>query len=287
MSRPVRIVEVGPRDGLQNEKGTLSLELKVQFVDLLSQSGVAEIEVGAFVSPKWVPQMDASDELFRQIKRNPSVTYSALVPNEPGLDRALDVNVEKVAIFTAASESFNKKNINASISDSIERLRPVAERSLAANLPLRGYISTVFYCPYEGKMDPIASVPVVTELKGMGVGEIALSDTIGKAQPDDIRAVLDVVLKICSADQLSLHLHDTYGHAAQNALVAWKEYGIQTFDSAAGGLGGCPYAPGAPGNVSTETLVSSLNAENANLKINLEKISEAARLVRSQVGHET
>lgn len=283
MSRSVRIVEVAPRDGLQNEKGNLPLDLKIQFVNLLSESGVSEIETGSFVSPEWVPQMEASDAVFEQINRHPDVVYSALVPNERGLDRALEVRVEKVSIFTAASESFNQKNINASVAESLERLRPVATRTLKEPLPLRGYISTVFYCPYEGQMNPEACVPIIKALLEMGVGEIALSDTTGKAEPDDIRAVLDTVIPICASDKLAMHLHDTYGHATDNALVAWKEYGIGTFDSAAGGLGGCPFAEGAPGNVSTENLVSAFKNAGSELSINLDKTSEAAELVREKV----
>ena len=283
MSRSVRIVEVGPRDGLQNEKCNLPLDLKIQFVNLLSESGVSEIEAGSFVSPKWVPQMEASDSVFKQIKRHPDIVYSALVPNVRGLDRALEVRVDKVSIFTAASETFNQKNINASISESLKRLRPVATRTLKEPLPLRGYISTVFYCPYEGQMNPDACVPVIRALLEMGVGEIALSDTIGKAEPDDIRAVLDKVVSICASDKLAMHLHDTYGRATENALVAWKEYGIGTFDSAAGGLGGCPFAEGAPGNVSTENMVRAFGKAGAELSIDLDKTSEAAQLVRELV----
>jgi len=280
MSVAPRILEVGPRDGLQNERSILPLDLKVRFVDLLSDSGVHEIEVGAFVSPRWVPQMAGSDELFAQIHRRPGVTYSALVPNEIGLDRALAAQVEKIAVFTAASESFNKRNINASISESIDRFRPVLSRSHEAGLPVRGYISTVFFCPYEGQMAPDAHLPVVRELLDLGTEEICLADTVGEARPDDVRRVLEQVLPECGADRLAMHFHDTYGHATENALVAWREFGIAVFDSAAGGLGGCPYAEGAQGNVSTEALVNAFQAEQADLEVDVARVREAARLIR-------
>jgi len=280
MNRPIRILEVGPRDGLQNEKAVLPIDLRCRFVDLLSESGVSEIEVGAFVSPKWVPQMVGSDELFRCIKRRPGVVYSALVPNEQGLDRALAVNVDKIAVFTAASESFNRRNINASISESIDRFRPVVARAHEAGLTVRGYISTTFFCPYEGQMPAQAALPVVEELLALGLDEICLADTVGEARPDDVRGALEAVLPLCPKERLSMHFHDTYHHAVQNALVAWQEFGIGVFDSSAGGLGGCPYAEGATGNVATEALVEAFNAAGAGLKVDLTKVRAAAILIR-------
>lgn len=273
------ILEVGPRDGLQNERSILPLALKVRFVDLLSESGVQEIEVGAFVSPRWVPQMADSDELFRTIKRSPSVVYSALVPNELGLKRALAVGVDKIAVFTAASETFNRRNINASISESIQRFRPVVVRALQAGLPVRGYISTAFFCPYEGQMKPEAALPVINELLDLGVGEICLADTVGEARPEDVRRGLDLIRPVCPGEKLSMHFHDTYGHAVDNALVAWREYEIGVFDSSAGGLGGCPYAEGATGNVATEKLIEAFTAAGAPLRIDTAKIRAAARMI--------
>jgi len=275
MSASLRILEVGPRDGLQNERVLLPLDLKVQFVDLLSESGVHEIEVGAFVSPKWVPQMADSDELFARITRRPGVVYSALVPNERGLARALAARVDKVAVFTAASETFNRRNINASISESIERFRPVVETAHQGGLPVRGYISTAFFCPYEGQMRPEDSLPVVRRLLDLGTDEICLADTVGEARPEDVRRGLEAVLPICPIDLLSLHFHDTYGHAVQNALVAWKEYGVQVFDASAGGLGGCPYAEGATGNVATEALVEAFRRAGADLAIDTAMVKRA------------
>jgi hydroxymethylglutaryl-CoA lyase len=275
------ILEVGPRDGLQNERSILPLALKVRFVDLLSESGVQEIEVGAFVSPRWVPQMADSDELFRTIKRSPEVVYSALVPNELGLERALAVGVDKIAVFTAASETFNRRNINASISESIQRFRPVVVRAIQAGLPVRGYISTAFFCPYEGQMKPEAALPVIRELLDLGVGEICLADTVGEARPEDVRTGLDLIRPFCPGEKLSMHFHDTYGHAVDNALVAWREYEIGIFDSSAGGLGGCPYAEGATGNVATEKLILAFTAAGAPLRIDTAKIRAAARLILS------
>jgi len=282
MKRPVRILEVGPRDGLQNEKAVLPIELRCRFVDLLSESGVSEVEVGAFVSERWVPQMAGSDELFACIKRRPGVIYSALVPNEQGLDRALAAHVDKIALFTAASESFNRRNINASISESIERFRPVVQRADETGLPMRGYISTVFYCPYEGQMTPDAVLPVLADLMELGIEEICLADTVGEARPDDVRRVLELVLPVCPADRLALHFHDTYRHAVENSLVAWREFGIPVFDSSAGGLGGCPYAEGATGNVATEALVEAFRGAGADLAVDVAKIRAAARLITAE-----
>lgn len=279
MNPAPRLLEVGPRDGLQNERSILPLAVKVQFVNLLSESGLHEIEVGAFVSPKWVPQMADSDELFRSIVRRPGVVYSALVPNEQGLDRALAARVDKVAVFTAASESFNRRNINASISESIDRFRPVLGRCAQAGLPVRGYVSTAFYCPYEGQMRPDASLPVVDELLALGADQICLADTVGEARPIDVRRVLELVLPRYPVDRLAMHFHDTYGHATRNAYVAWSEFGIQVFDSSAGGLGGCPYAEGALGNVATETLIGAFRSHDVDVGVDARKIREAARLI--------
>jgi hydroxymethylglutaryl-CoA lyase len=274
-----RLLEVGPRDGLQNERAVLPLALKIRFVDLLSQSGVHEIEVGAFVSPRWVPQMADSDELFANIVRRPGVTYSALVPNERGFERALAARVDKIAVFTAASETFNRRNINASISESIERFRPVVEGALTHGLPVRGYVSTAFFCPYEGQMKPEEALPVVKELLDLGVGEICLADTVGEARPEDVRRGLEAVLPVCPVERLSLHFHDTYGHAVQNALVAWQEYGVGVFDASAGGLGGCPYAEGATGNVATEALVEAFQHAGARMGVDTGLVRQAARLI--------
>jgi len=237
------------------------------------------MEVGAFVSPKWLPQMADSDDLFRRIDRNPAVTYSALVPNERGLERAVAAGVDKIALFTAASETFNRKNINASISESIDRFLPVVAHARKDGLPLRGYISTVFFCPYEGQMPSDACLPVVRKLTELGVEEICLADTVGHASADDVRRVLDLVVRECPANRLALHFHNTYRRAVANALVGWREYGILEHDAAAGGLGGCPYAEGARGNVATEELVEAFRANGADVPVDIDRVRDAVRLL--------
>ncbi len=271
------ITEVGPRDGLQNEKTQIPTEAKISFINTLSESGVQEIEVTSFVSPKWIPQLADALEVFEQIERRPGVLYSALVPNLQGLERALKARADKISVFTAASETFTKKNINTSIQESIERFRPVAAQAQSEKLPMRGYVSTAFYCPYEGKILPGQVINVIQQLLEIGVAEISLGDTIGKASPRDLRELLDAILPVIPKDRIVLHLHDTYGMAIANALTAWSEYGITRFDSSAGGLGGCPYAPGASGNVATEDLAYALKASGANISINLEKIVRAVK----------
>ncbi|HWP31345.1 MAG TPA: hydroxymethylglutaryl-CoA lyase [Fimbriimonadales bacterium] len=276
MKEKIRIVEVGPRDGLQNEPNIIPTDVKVAFIDALSEAGFEEIEAGAFVSPKWVPQMADSDEVFRRIRRKQGVRYSALVPNEKGLERALEVKVDKIAVFTAASETFNLKNINATIEESLNRLRPVVSNS---PVPVRGYVSTAFVCPYEGKISPSRVIPVVKELLEMGCEEISIGDTIGKATTEDVRTLLEEVSKVCSFEKIALHFHDTYGGAVKNALVG-AEMGVRVFDASAGGIGGCPYAPGAPGNVATEDLVRAFPGRTG---IDLEKLAAASQIVRGYV----
>jgi len=271
-----RLVEVGPRDGLQNEKNPLSVEAKVAFVDALSETGLKEIEAGAFVNPKSVPQMADSEIVFARIKRKPGVIYSALVPNEKGLDLALACKVDKVSVFTAASETFNQKNIKASIAESIERFRPVVLRSRQAKLPVRGYVSTAFWCPFEGQVRPEKVVEVVKMLSGIGVQEFSIGDTIGKASPDEVRKLLFLLCKAVPKDSIFLHFHNTFGRAVANAIVAWKTFGITGYDSSAGGAGGCPYAPGASGNVSTEALVSAFKAAGSDVGVDEAKLKAAA-----------
>ncbi len=275
----IRLVEVGPRDGLQNEKQTIPLDAKVALVDALSKTGVGEIEAGAFVSPKAVPQMADTAEVFARIRREKGVVYSALVPNEKGLEAAQAAKADKIAVFTAASETFNRKNINASIAESIERFRPVVGR-----LPTRAYVSTAFYCPYEGKIEPAVVVDVVKRLLDLhAFADISIGDTIGRAAPRDVRALLDVLLKALPLEKLFLHFHDTYGMAVANALTAWQEYGVTGFDASAGGLGGCPYAPGAGGNVATEDLAFALKASGGDVGLDIEQVKVAARML--PVGH--
>lgn len=280
----LRFVEVAPRDGLQNERSNVPLKTKIRFVDALSKTGVGEIEAGAFVSPRAVPQMADSEAVFAGIRRRAGVVYSGLVPNEMGLDRALSAGVAKVAIFTAASETFNQRNIRTSIAGSFKRLAPVARRSLAAGLPLRGYVSTAFFCPYEGKVDPRRVVPVVERLLALGAREVSIGDTIGRASPSDVRRLLERLLKRVSAGRLFLHFHDTYGMAIANALTAWREFGITGFDASSGGLGGCPYAPGASGNVALEDLAFAFWAEGARTGIDLQAIRAATAVIEPALG---
>jgi hydroxymethylglutaryl-CoA lyase len=282
--RPVRIIEVGPRDGLQNETGVIPTERKIAFINALSRTGVSEIEAGAFVSPKAVPQLADSDEVFRKIERMPGVVYSALVPNERGLERARTVAAQKIAVFTAASETFTQRNIHATMRESIERFTPVVAGAKRDGMAVRGYISTVVFCPYEGRIAPSQVVEMMQRLLDLGVDDIALGDTVGKASPSDIRKLLDTLLPHIARDRVSLHCHDTYGMAIANVLTAWWEYGIEAFDSSAGGLGGCPYAPGASGNVATEDLVFALKASSATVPVDEAKIVAACRQISGSLG---
>jgi hydroxymethylglutaryl-CoA lyase len=281
----IRIVEVGPRDGLQNEQGIVPTETKVAFVDALSQSGVAEIEAGSFVSPRAVPQLADSDEVFRRIKRRPDVVYSALVPNERGLERARAAAVGKIAVFTAASETFARRNINCTVRESIESFKPVVAGAKRDAMIVRGYVSTATHCPFEGPVPPSRVVQVMRQLLDLGVDEISLGDTIGKAAPRDVRRLLDQVGPHIGGVGLSLHFHDTYGMAVANVLTAWMEYGIASFDTSAGGLGGCPYAPGASGNAATEDVVYALKASGALLAVDERSIVTAARRLAAVLDH--
>ena len=273
----IRITEVGPRDGLQNEPAVLSTDAKVAFVNALSQSGVTEIEVGSFVSPRAVPQLADSDEVFQRIARRPGVVYSALVPNERGLARARAASADKIAVFTAASDTFNQRNIHCTVRESIERLKPVVLDAKRDGLPVRGYVSAATHCPFEGAVPPSRVLRVMQDLLDLGVDEISLGDTIGKATPSDLRRLLDDVKTHLAVAPLSLHFHDTYGMAIANVLTAWTEYGIASFDASAGGLGGCPYAPGASGNVATEDVVYALRASGASIAVDERLVIQAAR----------
>jgi hydroxymethylglutaryl-CoA lyase len=279
----IYLTEVGPRDGLQNEKEIIPTSIKVAFVNALSRTGVSEIEVSSFVSSKKIPQLADASDVFRQIERQPGIIYSALVPNQQGFERALEAGVTKIAIFTAASETFNQKNINATIAESIERFQPVLARAKREKLFVRGYISTCFYCPYEGKMTPPSVISVLRPLLELGVDEIVLSDTIGKAVPRDVQALLDLALQHVSLDRLALHFHDTYGTGVANVLAGW-EYGVSRFDASAGGLGGCPYAPGASGNVATEDVVDALQRSGAALSVDLPQVMAASQLILAHLG---
>ncbi|MGC3976222.1 MAG: hydroxymethylglutaryl-CoA lyase [Nitrospira sp.] len=282
---PVRIIEVSPRDGLQHEAIFVPTARKIDLINALSRSGVAEIEAGSFVSPTAIPQLADSDEVFRAIDRLPGVTYSALVPNERGLERARAAAVQKIAVFTAASNSFTRHNIKATIRESLVRFTPVIQGAKRDRMLVRGYISTALWCPYEGRMAPKLTVDVMRRLLDLGVDDISLGDTLGRAAPADIRALLDTVMPHIEPIRLSLHVHDTYGMAVANVLTAWEDYGITAFDCSAGGLGGCPYAPGASGNVATEDVVFALKASGAPVAVDEERITDCARQLGTVIGH--
>jgi hydroxymethylglutaryl-CoA lyase len=254
----VTIVEVAPRDGLQNEHVTLSTADKIEFVNRLSAAGLPVIEVSAFVSPKWVPQMADADEVFAGIARRPGTRYTALVPNLAGLERATQAGVTEIAVFAASTETFSRRNINQSIDDSLASYKQVCERALAGGLRVRGYLSTAFGCPFEGDVAPERVASLAARLLDLGVFEVAISDTIGIAHPGQVPRVLEAVLARLPVNAVALHFHDTRGTALANVLAALP-FGITTFDASAGGLGGCPFAPGAAGNLATEDLVYMLD----------------------------
>ena len=281
----IKIVEVGPRDGLQNETATVPTDAKVAFVNALSETGVAEIEVSAFVSPSRVPQLSDADAVLRNILRHDGVVYSALVPNEKGFERALSAGVDKIAVFTAASETFNRKNINATIDASIRRFLPVMLRAGRLGLRVRGYVSTAFWCAFEGKIAPAAVLQVVQKLFDIGVAEVSISDTIGKATPEEVAGLLDLILPVVPAERVAMHFHDTYGRGGANVLAS-RSFGIRTFDASVGGLGGCPFAPGATGNVATESAVKALEDTGEAVGVDRNKLLHARRLLDSYLKNE-
>jgi len=276
----VTIVEVAPRDGLQNESRLVDTEDKIRLVDLLSDCGYERIEVTSFVSPRWVPQMADAPAVMAGIARRPGTRYAALTPNMRGFEAARAVHVDEVAIFASASESFSEKNINCSIAESIERFRPVAEAARIHRIPLRGYVSCVVECPYEGAIAPAAAARVARLLADLGCYEISLGDTIGRGTPEAVDAMLSAVLDEIVATKLAGHFHDTSGRALENIAVA-LERGLRAFDASAGGLGGCPYAPGAAGNVDTLAVNAFLNARGFSTGLDAEKLARAARFARS------
>jgi len=279
----VEIFEVGPRDGLQNEKRPIATADKIALVNLLSRAGFRRIEVASFVSPRWVPQMADSAEVLAGITRAPGVRYAALAPNLKGYEGALAARADEVAIFGSASEGFSRANINASIAESLDRFRPVAERARADGLPLRGYVSCVTDCPYDGPVAPGAVARVAADLYAMGCYEISLGDTIGQGHPDSIRAMLRAVLNEVPASALAGHYHDTAGRALDN-ITASLDMGVRVFDAAVGGLGGCPYAPGAAGNVATELVVAHVEALGHSTGLDRTILDRAAQLARAMRG---
>jgi len=282
--RRITIVEVGPRDGLQNEQARVSTTDKIAFVNLLSAAHLPVIEVSAFVSPKWVPQMADAAEVFAGITRAPGTRYTALVPNLAGLDRALAAGVTEIAIFASSTETFSRKNINQGIDDSLTLYAPVCARAMAAGLRVRGYLSTAFGCPFEGAVAPRQVADVAGRLADLGVFEVAISDTIGIAQPGQIPAVIEAVLARVPVDRLALHYHDTRGMALANVLASLP-FGIATYDASAGGLGGCPFAPGAAGNLATDDLIYMLDGLGIETGVSLAAVSDASAFIASRIGH--
>jgi hydroxymethylglutaryl-CoA lyase len=265
---------VGPRDGLQNEKQVIPAADKIRFIDLLSDTGLKTIEATSFVSPKWVPQLADAEEVYAGIQRKPGVAYPVLVPNEKGMERALDAGVTEIAVFTAASETFNRKNINASIAESIERFKPVMVLAAKHKVRVRGYISTVIGCPYEGAIRPEAVAKVAKELVGIGCYEISLGDTIGVGTPVKAQAMLGAAAAEVPMPRLAVHFHDTYGQALAN-IHACLEMGVAVVDSSTSGLGGCPYAKGATGNVATEDVLFMLTGMGIETGVDMEKLLAA------------
>ena len=276
----VTIVEMAPRDGLQNEERLIDTNDKIKLVDLLSDCGFERIEVTSFVSPKWVPQLADAAEVMAGIKRKPDVKYAVLTPNMQGFEAALAAGADEVAIFASASESFSMRNINCSITESIERFRPVAEACRNRGIPLRGYVSCVVECPYEGAVPPANAANVVGLLRDLGCYEISLGDTIGQGKPEAVNRMLEAVLGELPAAMLAGHFHDTSGRALDNIAVA-LERGLRVFDAAAGGLGGCPFAPGAKGNVDTVAVHDYLTTHGFETGLDEEKLSNAAAFARS------
>ena len=284
LPRRVAIVEVGPRDGLQNEKTIVATADKIAFVDRLTAAGHSTIEVSAFVSPKWVPQMADAPDVFAGIARKPGVRYTALVPNLAGMARALAAGVSEIAIFAAASETFSQRNINQSIEQSLATYAAVCAQAASAGIKVRGYLSTCFGCPFEGAVAPSQVARVAARLLALGVFEVSISDTIGVAHPGQVPVVLDAVTKELPLAQTALHFHDTRGTALANVL-AGLDYGVSTFDSSAGGLGGCPFAPGAAGNLATEDLLYMLDGLGIDTGVSLPHVVESSRFIEPRLDH--
>jgi len=282
----VHIVEVGPRDGLQNEKTIVPTAIKIELINRLSACGLRTIEATSFVSPKWIPQLADAAEVYAGIEKKPGVAYPALVPNEQGYERARAVSVTEIAVFTAASEAFNRKNINASIDESIERFAPVMQRAKADGLRVRGYVSTVLGCPYQGEVPLADVVHVAHRLHELGCYEISLGDTIGVGTPDKARAMLRAVAAEVPISALAVHFHDTYGQALANILACLEE-GVNVVDSSVSGTGGCPYANGATGNVASEDVAYMLAGMGVATGVDLDALIETGLWLSAQLGHPT
>ncbi|WP_374720276.1 hydroxymethylglutaryl-CoA lyase [Parageobacillus toebii] len=281
--KQVTIKEVGPRDGLQNEKTAISTEDKIAWINQLSKTGLTYIEITSFVHPKWIPQLSDALEVATRIERAPGVTYAALVPNQKGLEKALTAQVDEVAVFMSASETHNRKNINKSIEETFPVLEEVVRAAKQEGKTVRGYVSTVFGCPYEGNVSVEQVIRVSERLFDMGIDELSLGDTIGVATPKQVQELLEIVLKRFPKEKLAMHFHDTRGTALANILIS-LEMGITTFDSSLGGLGGCPYAPGASGNVATDDLVYMLHGMDIATGIDVQRLMEAALFIQEKIG---
>ena len=279
----VKIVEVGPRDGLQNEKKQISAEDKIALIEQLADAGVSYIESGSFVSPKWVPQMATSTDVFNGIARKENITYAALTPNMKGFEAAMAVNASEVAIFGAASEAFSQKNINCSIEESLKRFEPIMQAAKVANIPVRGYVSCVVGCPYDGFIEPEQVAMVAEKLYQMGCYEISLGDTIGVGTPATVTKMIQAVSARVPMAKLAVHFHDTYGQALTNIYTALQA-GVMVVDSAIAGLGGCPYAKGASGNVATEDVLYMLNGLAIETGINFDKLLAAGWFISDKLG---
>jgi hydroxymethylglutaryl-CoA lyase len=286
LPRSIRVVEVGPRDGLQNEKALIPTTHKIQFIQMLAEAGLSVVEATSFVSPRAIPQLSDASEVMKSLARRSSTSYPALVPNLKGMERALAAGVRAIAVFTATSESFTRHNINATIAESIANFRPVVALAQQEKVTVRGYISTVFGCPYEGKVKPRQALNVAQALLEMGIDELSLGDTIGVATPNQVVDVISLLVDegAIPIGQLAVHFHDTRGTALANVLIALQS-GISIIDSSAGGLGGCPYAPGAAGNLATEDLLYMLHGMGINTGVDLDKVIAATSFISPLLGH--
>ena len=279
----VCIVEVGPRDGLQNESSSTSVNFRVDLINRLTACGFKFVEVGSFVSPKWVPQMSNTSEVLRRIERVPETTHVVLVPNLKGMNDALDSRVDEIAIFTAASETFSHKNVNCSIEETFNRFEPITKLAAQNDITVRGYISCVVGCPYEGKISTDKVIPIVERLLQIGCREVSLGDTIGVGTAQQVKQLLVEIGKVCSISQIAVHFHDTYGQALANILES-LDYGVNVIDSSVGGLGGCPYAKGASGNVATEEVVYLLDGLGVRTGIQLDELVDVTEFVSRNLG---
>jgi isopropylmalate/homocitrate/citramalate synthase len=284
LPKRVTVVEVGPRDGLQNESTTVPTAVKIEFINALSDAGLPAIEATSFVNPKWIPQLADAEDVMRGIVRKTGVRYPVLVPNEQGMERALSAGAREVAVFTAASETFNKRNINATIDESIERFIPVVALARKSTVRVRGYVSCAFGCPYEGAIAPDKTVALARRLIELGIDEVSIGDTIGVATPNQVVDVCERLMRRVDVGRLAMHFHDTRGTALAN-VVAALELGIAIFDASAGGLGGCPYAPGAAGNLATEDLLYMLHGMSIETGVSLQKVVAATTLIASALDH--